>query len=373
MKKGIMVFAGAVCSAAFCVFGALKDANGNAVTEKTPFGDVDGETGTVGDLVRAGGAAATNEIPTKVSQLKNDSEFITPEQVEPSRIYRGLARQAEFAVDANFAKYVTWSGVTSKPTTIEGYGITNVYTKAEVDAKGYVTEAVTNGLATTAEVAAKQDAVADLATIRAGASKGATAVQPAALADYAKQAEIPTVPTKVGELENDAGYVTRTEIVPSEIYAGHAKYADHADLASVATHAGTAAEVSWINITMVPDGLDTVVPRVDALEASVDASLAAKQDRPVATVAATEISYRADGGTISVAVADGGTLSATISGWTDGQAQTAIISLASGATVSDGISLVGYGSWPTGRFIASCIRVGSRIYVTPITYLAEED
>ena len=152
MKKGIMVFAGAVCSAAFCVFGALKDANGNAVTEKTPFGDVDGETGTVGDLVRAGGAAATNEIPTKVSQLKNDSEFITPEQVEPSRIYRGLARQAEFAVDANFAKHVTWFGVTSKPTTIEGYGITNVYTKAEVDAKGYVTEAVTNGLATTAQL-----------------------------------------------------------------------------------------------------------------------------------------------------------------------------------------------------------------------------
>ena len=42
--------------------------------------------------------------------------------------------------------------MTSKPTTIEGYGITNVYTKAEVDAKGYVTEAVTNGLATTAQL-----------------------------------------------------------------------------------------------------------------------------------------------------------------------------------------------------------------------------
>jgi hypothetical protein len=150
MKKVLV----AIASAAFlCSFGALKDAAGNAVTAETPFGDVDGETGTVGDLVRAGGAAATNEIPTKVSQLKNDSEFITPEQVEPSRIYRGLARQAEFAVDANFAKYVTWSGVTSKPTTIEGYGITNVYTKAEVDAKGYVTEAVTNGLATAADLA----------------------------------------------------------------------------------------------------------------------------------------------------------------------------------------------------------------------------
>lgn len=152
MKKTLIAFASVVCSAVFCAFGALKDAAGNAVTAETPFGDVDGETGTVGDLVRAGGAAATNEIPTKVSQLKNDSEFITPEQIEPSRIYRGLARQAEFAVDANFAKYVTWSGVTSKPTTIEGYGITNVYTKAEVDAKGYVTKTVTNGLATTAQL-----------------------------------------------------------------------------------------------------------------------------------------------------------------------------------------------------------------------------
>lgn len=151
MKKMLVAIAGA---AVICASGALKDAAGNAVTAETPFGDVDGETGTVGDLVRAGGAATTNEIPTKVSQLKNDSEFITPEQVEPSRIYRGLARQAEFAVDANFAEHVTWSGVTSKPTTIEGYCITNVYTKAEVDAKGYVTEAVTNGLASSASVAA---------------------------------------------------------------------------------------------------------------------------------------------------------------------------------------------------------------------------
>lgn len=150
MKKMLV----AIASAAFlCASGALKDAAGNAVTAETPFGDVDGETGTVGDLVRAGGAAETNEIPTKVSQLKNDSMFITTEQVEPSHIYRGLAREAEYAVDANYAKNVMWSGVTYTPTTIEGYGITNVYTKAEVDAKGYVTKAVTNGLASSASVA----------------------------------------------------------------------------------------------------------------------------------------------------------------------------------------------------------------------------
>lgn len=229
-----------------------------------------------------------------------------------------------------------------------------------------VTNVTFEGLATTAEVAAKQDAITDLATIRAGAAKGATAVQPAALADYAKRDEIPTVPTKVGELENDAGYVTESQVKPSVDWQGYAQRAVEA------VHASSAACVNWYDVASAPDGLDTVVPRVDALEPKVDA-LAAKQDRPVATVAATEISYRADGGTISVAVADGGTLSATFSGWTDGQAQTAVISLASGATVSDGISLVGYGSWPTGRFIASCIRVGSRIYVTPITYVAAEE
>ena len=126
MKK-MMV---AIASAAFlCASGALKDAAGNAVT------------------------AETNEIPTKVSQLKNDSMFITTEQVEPSPTYRGLARNAEYAVDAKYAEFVMWSGVTYKPTTIEGYGITNVYTKAEVDEKGYVTEVVTNGLASSASVA----------------------------------------------------------------------------------------------------------------------------------------------------------------------------------------------------------------------------
>ena len=150
MKKMMVTIA----SAAFlCASGALKDAEGNAVTAETPFGDVDGETGTVGDLVRAGGAAETNEIPTKVSQLKNDSMFITSEQVEPSHTHRGLARNAEYAVDAKYAEFVMWSGVTYKPTTIEGYGITNVYTKAEADAKGYVTKAVTNGLASSASVA----------------------------------------------------------------------------------------------------------------------------------------------------------------------------------------------------------------------------
>ena len=42
---------------------------------------------------------------------------------------------------------------------------------------------------------AKQDVISDLATIRSGAEAGATAVQPAALSEYAKTSELATVAT----------------------------------------------------------------------------------------------------------------------------------------------------------------------------------
>lgn len=60
MKKMIV----AIASAAFlCAYGALKDADGNAVTAETPFGDVDGETWTVGDLLRRAGASLLDDGP----------------------------------------------------------------------------------------------------------------------------------------------------------------------------------------------------------------------------------------------------------------------------------------------------------------------
>ena len=53
--------------AAMGALGALKDVGGNAVTRETPFADVDGETGTVGDFLSLSGrgddvAAATNAV-----------------------------------------------------------------------------------------------------------------------------------------------------------------------------------------------------------------------------------------------------------------------------------------------------------------------
>ena len=68
---------------------------------------------------------------------------------------------------------------------------------------------------------AKQDAISDLSTIRAGALAGATAVQSSDLAtvatsgsynDLSDKPTIPTVPTNVSDFTNDAGYITSSAL-----------------------------------------------------------------------------------------------------------------------------------------------------------------
>ena len=70
MRKTLVAFA---CSAALCAFSALKDTDGNAVTAATPFGDVDGETGNVGELVAQGGAATTGDLAAATNAVSRDA------------------------------------------------------------------------------------------------------------------------------------------------------------------------------------------------------------------------------------------------------------------------------------------------------------
>ena len=65
--------------------------------------------------------ALSADIPTKTSQLDNDSGFLTK------------AGTIDNALSAGFASNVQWSGVSDKPTTLDGYGITDAATKAEFD------------------------------------------------------------------------------------------------------------------------------------------------------------------------------------------------------------------------------------------------
>lgn len=126
-----------------------------------------------------------------------------------------------------------------KATTLAGYGITDVYTKEEIEntyAKsvdiptkvsqlendsGYLTEHQDiSGKADTSyvneELAKKQDVISDLDVIRQGASKGATALQtetdPIYTADKPNIALKSEIPTNVSSLTNDAGYQTASDV-----------------------------------------------------------------------------------------------------------------------------------------------------------------
>ena len=66
-------------------------------------------------------------IPTKVSELSNDSGYLTYEGTIAN------ADRANNAANADNAENVLWGNVQSKPTTVSGYGITDAATIEYVD------------------------------------------------------------------------------------------------------------------------------------------------------------------------------------------------------------------------------------------------
>lgn len=78
-------------------------------------------------------SSLAGRIPTKTSQLSNDSGFLTHEGTIANADHASTANTANTANNANTANSVAWSGVQSKPTTLEGYGITDAAKKTELD------------------------------------------------------------------------------------------------------------------------------------------------------------------------------------------------------------------------------------------------
>ena len=109
----------------------------------------------------------------------------------------------------------TFSEIGSKPTTISGYGITDAYTKTQVDE---LISGVLHYKGTKASVAnlpTSGNTTGDVWHITADGSEYAwdgsiwqelgTAVD---LSSYALKTEIPTVPTNISAFTNDSGYIT---------------------------------------------------------------------------------------------------------------------------------------------------------------------
>ena len=201
------------------------------------------------DDVRVNGTSVVSNkiadvtVPTKTSDLTNDSGFITDSDIP---------------------------AIPVKDVAVNGNSVVDAQGVANIDLSGYATDAeLTQGLST------KQDTISDLDTIRSGAQAGATAVQDPnyvhtdnnfANADKIKLdgieagAEVNdvddvrvngtsvvsnkiadvTVPTKTSDLTNDSGFITASQ-VPEQVNSdwnassGVAQILNKPNLAAVAT------------------------------------------------------------------------------------------------------------------------------------------
>ena len=147
-------------------------------------------------------------VPTKVSELENDSKFITIDEVPEVTV---PTKTSELTNDSGFI-------------TIEDVPVLEIpeeyVTETELNDKGFLTEHQ--------DISGKQDVISDLATIRSGAEKGATALQ--------------SVPSEyVTETELTAkGYATTTQL--------NAKQDTISDLGTIRTNASNGATAyGWGN------------------------------------------------------------------------------------------------------------------------------
>lgn len=138
-------------------------------------------------------------------------------------------------------------------------------------------------------------------------------------------------------------------------------------LASIILAASLVSPV-YVNHNAVRGDVQTMTNITEWATSVTNAIAHAGAPAPSAWKTESSIKWQSDGTAIKVSVAASGTLSANLTGWTDGQAQIARITIASGASISSSVKFVGYGYWPTDQeFVAVCIRVGSSVYVNVIT------
>lgn len=131
-------------------------------------------------------------------------------------------------------------------------------------------------------IAGKQDTISDLATIRSGASAGATAVQPDAISDmatetwvgeqgFAKSSEIPSVDGLMAESN-----LSTSEIGNYNGYNGYYFDAQNAINADYATNAEN--DASGQNIVSTYATKDELLDKQDKLTATVDIKIAASEE-----------------------------------------------------------------------------------------------
>ena len=136
------------------------------------------------------GYAKTSEIPTKTSQLQNDSGFLT-------NVPDGYAKTSDIPKKPeDIGAQPSGNYLTEVPS---GYAteefVTNKIAEAELGGE----EVDLSGYAQKSEIPTKVSQLQN--------DKGYL-TEHQSLTEYAKKTDIPTVPTKVSQFQNDAGYLT---------------------------------------------------------------------------------------------------------------------------------------------------------------------
>lgn len=180
------------------------------------------------EVATSGDYTDLSNTPVNVSEFTNDAGYLTSQDISSVFVYKGTkATVAELPATGNKQGDV-WT-VTEDGSEYVWDGTKWEYLGEVLDLSGYQTlitstnklgaDLVDDSTSTNKFVTAsdkttwsnKQDAISDLADIREGAGKGATAVQPDDLADVATSgaySDLTGTPTNVSEFTNDAGYLT---------------------------------------------------------------------------------------------------------------------------------------------------------------------
>ena len=212
--------------------------------------------------------ALKTDVPTKTSQLANDSGYVTSEQVKPSGIHLGFAESAETALTADFAEEagtadkVAWEAVTGKPDldalTANALAEANKHSDNNLAiAEGYAAD-IADGVRVWTGENFIYRATIDLPTepkYQGYVSKAVSADSVASI-EWDKVQNKPEIPAKTSQLDNDSGYITSADVKPSEDYEGYALNAEKALSASHSNYAVYATSCSiaiWDNIALKPD------------------------------------------------------------------------------------------------------------------------
>jgi hypothetical protein len=134
------------------------------------------------------------EIPTKLSDLQNDLNFVNSGDVKTQiEGYNYInSGQAQTQIDSSISSAIAAETARTESTYLkEHQSLANYYTKSEIN-QGFAQ--IENHIAEKADSSAVTQEIAD------------------ALVGYATIEDIPTVPTNLSELYNDVGFVDSTEV-----------------------------------------------------------------------------------------------------------------------------------------------------------------